>query len=118
MIRLVSDYVALRRCRLVVTLSLIGVYTALMLIASACPQEPTRGDIASHHHGTAHHKSLHSVLCAWACQTSFSLLAFDHQTVSPFLLLISLVTGWFHRHVQSLHGPIQSRAPPVALRSR
>ena len=98
--------------------ALIGVYAVLIVLAAACPLDPMPAQPGHHHHNTSHHdKGAHTVLCAWACQASFSVLTSDGHTSTPSLLLILLLAGWFHRSALSLHGLIQSRAPPV-LHSR
>jgi hypothetical protein len=97
--------------------ALIGIYAILIILAAACPADPMPAQ-PGHHHHSATHKAAHTVLCAWACQASFSVLTPVSNTTTPSLRLILVVSGWLDRPAQSLHGLTQSRAPPAPLRLR
>ncbi len=88
----------------------IGLYLALVVVATGCASIPLSFS-GAHHHSQ---ESAHSPLCAWSCQIlSQNGLVVSVPTAVVSLAAISVVRPVFHSHLASSSTSRSSRAPPV-----
>jgi hypothetical protein len=100
------------------TVTLIAFYAVLSVLAAVC-QSDGMSSAREHHHGQAHHGSLHGVLCVFACQVNVaSGLVSSAPGVQPVLLFLGTVVVSCFFGLLARQDGIRSRAPPCLSSSR
>lgn len=88
----------------------IGLYLALVVLATGCASMPLSFS-ETHHHSQ---EPAHSPICAWSCQmVSQSGLVASVPMAVVSLVAILMVSPVLHSHPVSPSTPRSSRAPPV-----